>query len=82
MKIHVFFGIGFCIDFWMHFGWKIAPKWTPKNVGVASFFAPFRRLFSDIDFGMHFGRPLAHFGSLLAPIGFLLAAFSSLFAFF
>ena len=46
--------------------------------------APFSRPFPDIDFLMHFGRPLAHFwlplGSLWAPIGSLLAPAGSLLA--
>ena len=45
---------------------------------------PFLMLFSDIDFLMHFGRPLAPFGrpfgSLWAPFGFLLAPFGVILA--
>ena len=55
---------------------KMHPKIDiQKTVGVATFFVPFRRLFSDIDFGMHFGRPLAHFGLPLASLWPLLAPF-------
>ena len=40
-----------------------------------SLFAPFSRPFPNIDFGMHFGRPLAHFwhplGSNWLPFGLL-----------
>ena len=48
-------------------------KWTPKGMSGQSVFSHFRRPFSNIDFYMHFGRPVVPLwhplGSILTPFG-------------
>ena len=66
-------------------------KKHPDPSYAETLLAPFSRPFSNIDFLMHFGRPLAHFwhpfgslwlslGSLRLPLGALMAPIGSLWA--
>ena len=80
INFHDFFSIDFRIEFFIDFWWKMAPFWEPFLFDALSLLAPFSRPFPKVDFGMHFGRPLAHFGSLWAPFGSLLAPFGTLLA--
>ena len=86
-----FFAIGFRLYFFIVLSWKMAPKSLPFHLDAESLLAPFSRPSPEIDFFMHFGRPLAHFwhplaskwlpfGSRWLPFGSLLAPFGSLFA--
>ena len=82
-----FFGIDFWMPFWMAFLRFLVENGRQKaraHERWCSLFAPFWRPFSDIDFWMHFGRPLAPFwhplGSIWLPFGTLWAPFWSLWA--
>ena len=72
MKLHVFFSIDFCIDLFIDFWWKMAPKMDQHLVGGAPFLTPFFATFSEGRLFDAFWSPL---GSLWAPFWLPLAPF-------
>ena len=77
-----FFGLNFCIDFFIDFWWKMVPNMDQNLLAVTSLFPSFSRPSPKVDFLMHFGRPLAHlwlpFGSPCLPFGSIGDTFGSL----
>ena len=93
MKLHVFFGVVFRIDFWSTFSWKMDPKWDPDFFVGTPFLATFfghrfwKALLAYIwlPFGsifVHLGSLSALLGSLSRPFGFFGVAFCSVWLFF